>query len=291
MKLDDIKDVLTFQAFRPDPDDSGAAVPKRLIGKRFLTINVSKGHVSWRGVDRKGALTQTGRLDGEFMNVASEMADEWRSATDGGWVVLSLNNRFIITLESNLSRKPGAERMIRANPRSVIGTKYDRGKRYAIHHNPETSASLLLACEESMIKSVEDSLLDNGLKPARISCGLFAMVEDYLRREHVARKGGVGKDFVLLACCDGSVCILVQKKGQWSELRCRGGLYLGEDVEPVINIATPLLNGIEPGSSSIVLLHDLPGSAFSQKLFERLQGYGALDVTQPDHLWMVLTQN
>ncbi len=290
MKLDDIKDVLTFQAFRPDPDDSSAAIPKRLAGKRFLSINVGKGQVSWRPVDRKGVIGQGGHLDGEFMSVASEMADEWRSLTDGGWVVLSLNNRFMITLESNLSRKPGADRMIRANARAVIGTKYDRSKRYAIHHNPETSASLLLACEESMIKTIEDALLDNGLKPARVACGLFAMVEDYLRRQHDARKGSVGKDVVLLACCDGSVCVLVQRKGQWSELRSRSGVYSGGDIEPLMTIATPLLNGMEPGSS-IVLLHDQPGTAFAQNLYAHLQPYGAEDVTQPNHLWMVLAQN
>tara|TARA_R110002096_G_scaffold114770_4_gene248791 strand:+ start:4526 stop:5398 length:873 start_codon:yes stop_codon:yes gene_type:complete len=290
MKLDDIKDVLSFQAFRPDPDDSSAAIPKRLAGKKFVILNISKGYVTWRPVDKKGVLGQLVKVDGEFMNIAAEMADEWRNHTDSGWVVLSLNNRFIITLESNLSRKPGAERMIRANPRSVIGTKYDRGKRYALHHNPETSASLLLACEESMIKTVEDALLDNGLKPARICCGLFAMVEDYLRREHAARKGGSGKDMALIACCDGSVCVLVQKKGQWSELRSRSGLFSGGDIEPIMTIATPLLSGMEAGSS-IVLLHDQPQSQVATNLMGHLQPYGAVDVTQNDHLWMVLAQN
>lgn len=290
MKLDDIKDVLSFQAFRPDADDSSAPIPKRLSGKKFVIINISKGSVTWRSVDRKGVIGPLAKVEGEFMNIAAEMADEWRNHTDNGWVVLSLNNRFIITLESNLSRKPGSERMIRANPRSVIGTKYDRGKRYALHHNPETSASLLLACEESMIKTVEDALLDNGLKPARISCGLFAMIEDYLKREHVARKGAAGKDMALIVCCDGSVCVLIQKKGQWSELRSRSGLYSGGDIEPVMTIATPLLSNMEAGTS-IVLLHDQPDAQVATNLMAHLQPYGAVDVTQNDHLWMVLAQN
>ena len=287
MKFEDIKDVLTFQAFRPDPDDSSAPIPKRFAGKKYLMVNVSKNHVSWRPVDRKGKIGSGGIMEGEFLDIVSQMADEWRSLTDGGWILLSINNRFIITLESNMSRKPGSEKMVRSNPRAVIGSKFDRSKRYAIHHNPETSASILLACEDAMLKTLEDAVYENGLKTARVSCGIFAMVEDYLRREHAARKGNIAKDFVLMACCDGSVCILAQKKGQWSELRSRSGLYSRTDVEPVMNIATPLLNGAEPGSS-IILLHDQPGSAFAQSLFERLQPYGAVDVTQADHLWVSL---
>lgn len=290
MKLDDLKSVLTFQAFRPDPDDSGAPIQKRMHGKRYIMINVSKGRVGWKAVDRRGGLAAGGVQEGEFADIAHQMAEEWKSMTDGGWCVLSLNNRFIITLESNMSRKPGSEALIRTNPRSVIGAKFDRAKAYAIHHNPETSASLLLATEESMVKSLEDTLSDIGLKPARIASGLFAMVQDYVRREHAARRAGTGRDMVLVACCDGSVCLLSQKKGQWSELRSRSGLYTDNDIEPVMNIATPLLRGAESGTS-IVLLHDQPGTRFAQALYERLQPFGAIDITQPNHLWMVLGQN
>jgi len=290
MKLDDIKSVLTFQAFRPDADDSNAPIPKRLQGKKFVCINISRGRVTWRAVDRKGQYGPGGVLEGEFQEVAGKMAEEWRGHTDGGWTVVSLNNRFIVTLENNMSRKPGSEKTIRTNAKSVIGTKYDRGKRYAIHHNPETSASILLACDESMVKAVEEALYENGLKAARISCGLFAMVEDYLRREHDARKGGPGRDFVLLACCDGSVCVLAQKKGQWSELRSRVGVYSEADIEPVMNIAAPLINGAAP-STPIVLMHDQPSTSFAQTLYQRLASLGAVDVTQPEHIWMVLGQN
>ena len=94
----------------------------------------------------------------------------------------------------------------------------------------------------------------------------------------------------LIACCDGSVCVLVQKKGQWSELRSRSGLFSGGDIEPIMTIATPLLSGMEAGSS-IVLLHDQPQSQVATNLMGHLQPYGAVDVTQNDHLWMVLAQN
>jgi len=259
-----------------------------MVGKRFLCLNISKGRVSWRGVDRKGKFAAGGQADGEFPEVLSQAVDEWQGLADGGWVVVSINNRFVLTLESNLSRKPGTESLIRSNPRAVIGVKYDRGKRYAIHHNPETSASLLVACEDSMVKTIEDSLEAAGFRALRVSCGLFAMVEDYVRKQ--AQSGAVRRDFVLIACCDGSTCVLSQKKGQWSELRARGGFYTGSDIEPIMNIAAPLINGSGAGVP-IVLLHEQPNTPLATALFARLQPHGAVDVTQSDHLWMVLTQN
>ncbi len=283
-----LKQVLTFQAFRPDPDDPTTPVPQRLAGKKYLCLNISKGRVVWRGVDRKGRFSSAGQADGEFSDVLTQYAEEWHGFCDGGWVNVSINNRFVITLESNMSRKPGTESLIRTNPRAVIGAKYDRARRYAIHHNPETSASLLLACEDSLVRSIEDGLEGAGFRALRISCGLFAMVEDYLRRQH--QVGGVRRDFVLIACCEGSACVMSQKKGQWSELRARGGFYSGVDIEPIMSISAPLINGSSPGVA-IVLLHDHAGTPLASALFSRLEAHGAVDVTQPEHLWMVMNHN
>lgn len=289
MKMQAFRDVLSFQAFKPDPDDSNAPVSKRLKGKRYVILNVSRAHVSWRSVDRKGNFDRAGKVSGEFLDVLGQMSSEWLAMTDGGWVVLSLNNRFVITQEANLSRKPDAEKIIRTNPKSIIGAKYDRGRRYSLFHHPETSASLLLACEDAMVGSYEDALAKTGLKPVRICCGLFAMVEDYLRRLY-ANAGDSRKDFVLLACCDGSACVLANKGGHWSELRSRSGLYGEGDLAPIANLVAPVLNGVDEGTG-IVLLHDEKDTDFAKTLVEQLVSSGAIDVTQPDHLWTVIGKN
>ncbi|RFC44320.1 MAG: hypothetical protein DVB23_002353 [Verrucomicrobia bacterium] len=288
MNSEALKQVLTFQAFRPEPDDPDTVVPQRMAGKKYLCLSISKSRVVWRGVDRKGRLLSVGQADGEFPEILSQYTEEWLGLCDGGWVNVSLNNRFVITLESNLSRKPGTESLLRTNPRAVVGAKYDRSKRYAVYHNPETSASLLLSCEDSLVRSIEDALGGAGFRVMRVSCGLFAMVEDYLRRQH--QVGGVRRDFVLIACCEGSACVLSQKKGQWGELRARGGFFSGADIEPVMGISAPLINGSGLGVP-IVLLHEHAGGPFASALYSRLESHGAVDVTQPDHLWMVLTQN
>ncbi len=49
MKLKDIKDVLTFAAFRPEPDDSSASWSKRFPKKRSLLLNIGRETVSWQG--------------------------------------------------------------------------------------------------------------------------------------------------------------------------------------------------------------------------------------------------
>ena len=55
--LDDIKSVLTFAAFRPDADDPELTWAKRFEGRRSLLLNVSRSHVSWRSINRRGKLS------------------------------------------------------------------------------------------------------------------------------------------------------------------------------------------------------------------------------------------
>ncbi len=37
-------------------------------------------------------------MDGEFKEIITDMAEEWKGLTDEGWCGVSLNNRFMITL-------------------------------------------------------------------------------------------------------------------------------------------------------------------------------------------------
>lgn len=182
MEFKDIKDVLTFVAFRPEPDNPRFTWQQRFPKRKNVIINISRGRCSWAFVNRKGLIESTAEADGEFTVVASQMADSWRSGSEDGWIGVSLNNRFIITLEHNLSRKKGWQEELQLNPKSILGTKYDRTKRYAIHHNPETSASLVMACVDSMVKAIEESLRNHNLRPARICSGLFATTAHLLNR-------------------------------------------------------------------------------------------------------------
>ncbi|MEM8954733.1 MAG: hypothetical protein AAGD22_11320 [Verrucomicrobiota bacterium] len=286
MKLQDIKDVLSFAAFRPDADDSSSSCPKRFPGQRYLLLNVSRDHVSWRAVGKKGEFEGGDSMEGDLRDVAPQMSEDWKAMTDSGHVVVSINNRFVISLEHNLSRRGGYQELIRSNPKAVLGAKCDRGKRYAVHHNPETSASLLLACDDSLVKSVEENLSASGLKPARVCCGLYAMMTQYLHDFYRQKPNDRPQNMVLLACCEGSVGILNHKGGQWSEFRARSGVYQ-EEIEPVAQLTSKFFQEMAPGTP-VVFLNDRRDTPFAQRMLEGLKNFAMQDATQSDHLWTVI---
>lgn len=288
MDFSDIKAVLSFAAFRPDPDDSTQAWSRRFTGRKQLLVNFSKNEVSWRAVNRRGKTEDQGHQEGDFMDIIAQRASEWRAFTDGGWVGVSLNSRFIVTLESNLPRRKGWEDTIRTNPKALLGPRYDRGKRYGMHHNPETSSSLLLAVDDSFVRTVEESLKNNGMRPARMAVGLFSMIIDMSQRAFAARREAAA-DVLLIAVCDGSVCALRQKMGTWTELRCRSGLT-PDDAAAVMSVVHPFLQTIEP-STRVLFMADRPNTPLAAEFLPMLANYHVTDLTEPDSLWKSVVLN
>lgn len=287
MLLDEIKSVLTFAAFRPDEDDADIPWNRRFEGRRTLLLNISRGQTSWRTVNKKGELAESGFQDGEFADIATQRADEWRGLTDNGWRAVSVNNRFIISLENNLMRGENCVSLLRTNSRAVLGPKYDRGKRYAICHHPEAAVATLLAVEESMVKVTEDVLRNIGLRPGRVCCGLFAMLEHALLNLGEGQRGAP-QAFVLIAACEGSIAALAQQDGQWKDFRCRSGLG-PEAVATTLQIVSPLIAKAPP-NTPVFFVSEGQDEKFRMEVMEELAKVGARDVTQPDILWKVLSQ-
>lgn len=286
MLLDEIKSVLSFAAFKPEADDANVSWSKRFEGRKTLMINVSRNQTSWRGINKKGKLEEGGVMDGEFADIAPQRADEWRMLADGGWCVVSINNRFIVSLENNMMRGENCINLLRTNPRAVLGPKYDRGKRYALCHHPDTTASMLLACEESMVKVTEDVLKTIGIRPGRVCCGLFALMEQVIHNLYTNKRGAVLANMAIIAACEGSISILVQQDAQWKELRCRSGL--GPDaVETSLQIITPLLQKL-PEGSPIHFISDGQDLKFRNDLLGHLDKFSPTDSTEEDLLWRII---
>lgn len=285
MEFKDIKDVLSFAAFRPEADNPKFNWGQRFPKRKSTIINISRGRVSWCFLNRKGEVEDTGDADGEFVEVAGMMSEHWESHTEDGWLGVSLNNRFIISLEHNLSRKKGWEDELRQNPKSVLGTKHDRSKRYALHHNPETSASLLMACDDSMVKTIEETMRSRNLRPARICVGLFAMTANLLDR--ISSDSTMkAKDLILVTWLDNSLCVIRQKGGQWQELRCRSGLQPGDDAT-VSQMLRPFIDGADPGTR-VVLMEDTLNGEFSRNYTPLFGNLSVSDVTEEKNLWNIL---
>ena len=293
----DIKDVLTFAAFRPEPDDSSASWAKRFPKKRSVLLNISRESVSWRAVEKGGELGESGEMGGDFKEIITDMAEEWKSMADEAWISVSLNNRFMITLETNLSRKKGAVEAIRSNPKAALGTKAEKGKRYSVNHNPESNTSVLLSVDEDFVTQIETSMKAVGLNIGRIACGPYAMLMDCIDQVDEARRQfkeespdqALGK-VVMIVCCEGSVCAMTTNDDQWLELRSRTSLYTAEDVEPVIKIVTPLLENAGR-DAQIIFMGDSTAEPVKAMLEAQLNGRRFSDVSQPDQLWSLMKQH
>lgn len=286
MLLDEIKSVLSFAAFKPEADDANVSWKTRFEGRKTLLLNVGRNQTSWRGINKKGRFEDGGIADGEFTEIAPQRAEEWRAMADGGWCVVSVNNRFIVSLENNMMRGENSVNLLRTNPRAVLGPKFDRGKRYAICHHPESSASLLLSCEDSMVKMSEDVLKNIGLRSGRVCCGLFALNEYAVNQLYVAKRGAVPPNMVLISTCEGSIAVLIQQDGQWKELRCRSGLGV-DAVETSLQIVTPLLQKVSP-DSAVYFISDGQDAKFRTEMLSHLQQVGVTDLTEEDMLWRVI---
>jgi len=288
MDLKDIKEVLTFAAFRPEPDNPKFAWPQRFPKRKSVIVNVNRDSCNWVFLNRKGDVDNVGEADGQFMDVAAQMADQWQASSEDGWIGVSVNNRFIISLEHNISRKSGWADELRQNPKSILGTKYDRSKRYAIHHNHETSASLMMACDDSMIKTIEEVMRSHNLRAARVCSGLFAMTANFLNR--VAADNSLkSQDLILVTWLEGSLCILRQKNGQWQDLRCRSGLP-PQDEMTVTQMISPFVEAAD-SSTRVVLMEDKKNGGFSQKYLPLFSNLHVTDATDDYNLWNILAKH
>lgn len=289
MLFDEIKNVLSFAAFKPEADDSSVSWGQRFEGRKSLLINVSRNQTSWRSITKKGRLDEGGMVEGEFSDIVAQRAEEWRSMTDGGWCVVSVNNRFIVSLENNMMRGENSVNLLRTNPRALLGPKYDRGKRYAICHHPESTTSMLLACEEAAVKATEDVLKTIGLRPGRVCCGLFALMEHAVQQIYSSHRGTPPEHFVFVASCEGSVAVLVQHEGQWKDLRCRSGLG-PEAVETSLQIISPLMQKV-PEGTPLFYISDGNDTKFRAEIMTHLEKLGATDITSEDVLWKLVGVN
>lgn len=294
MKLGDIKDVLTFSSFRPEPDDRRFPWSRRFVRERTLLLNIGRARTSWKSVGKGGRLLDGGVQYGEFKEIAPRMAEEWRSLTDDGWCAVSLNTRYVISLETNVSRKAGVEELIRSNPRMVLGARYEKGKRYAFVNNPESVSTVLLTVDEEQIKVLEGQLKAAGLKTGRISCGPFAMLRRLLETVH-ATPPKTGKEtvdgrqtsFLDIVCCEGSTCAMVEAGNLWTDLRSRSDLYKEDDLNPIFEILQPLITRINE-SGTIRFMGDTIDSPILAALRNQHPAVTFSDYSTPDHFWRLM---
>lgn len=290
MNGQDILSVLNFRAFRPEPDDPSASWKRRFPKIRTLLMSIGKATIFWKTVKSNGQLGEGEVLTGDPKETLATLTSRAGELAENGWCAVSLNTRYVISLESNLSRRPGSEAALKTNPRSVLGARHERGKRYAVTHNPETNSSILLTVDEEHIRKLEAQLKEGNFKVNRICCGTYILLRHALALTNTNPKSGENPaSYFYVICCQGSVCALVQSADNWLELRSRPDVYT-DDLTPLLDLVAPFQARLTP-EMEVVLLCDDVVEGLADKLRQVFAGQKFTDLTQPNLLWNLLIQH
>jgi len=289
VKLSDIKSILNFSAFRPEPDDPSAPWRKRFPSRRAIFFGVGKSSLSWRTISKNGKIGEFEITRSDPKETLTQTAAQLRELTDDGWCAVSLNTRYVISLETNLSRRPGSEDLLKVNPRSVLGGRYERGKKYAVTHNPETNSSILFSCDEEQTRKVESVFREAGFHLGRVCCGTYVLLRHALDVTNVTKGSEKPVSTFFVVCCEGAVSALVQDQDRWLELRSRTDVY-EEDLTPIADLLAPFHSRLAP-ETGITLICDEPLPGLTERLEAVLPNRAIKDLSQPGLLASIMLQN
>lgn len=286
-----VKAVLNFSAFRPEEDDPAASWKSRFAGRQTTLVHVGRNSLSYSVIDKKGEEAAGDSGWGELKDLFAELGPQIKDRSVDGWCMISLDSRYVISVESNLSRKKGSEEALRKDPRSVLHTRYEKGKRYAVTHNPETNSSILLAMDEENIKKTELLCKEQKIRPGRICCGTYVLLRHALTATNTKKGSEAPVSALYVACCHGSVCVLLQEKDNWMELRSRPDLFeAGGDTTPLLDILRPFQERLGP-DRGLVVACDEPIDGLPEKLAGLFPGRPINDLTEPGLLARLLYRN
>lgn len=287
--LQKVKAVLDFSAFRPEPDDPAASWKSRFPKKATALLHVGRNNLGYSVVGADGEVTPGEEKQGDYKDVFKELGPVIKSAVHDCWCVVSLDTRYVISIETNLSRKKGSEEALRKDPRSVLHARYEKGKRYAVTHNPETNSSLLLTMDEENIKKVEALCKEQHLHVGRMCCGTWVLLRHALSLTNTKKGSEAPFSGLYVVVCHGSVCALLQEKDNWMELRSRPDLFSG-DLQPLLELLSPFAERLSPGAP-VVLACDQPVDGLVEKVEGLFPGHSLNNLTEPGLLARLLHEN
>jgi len=276
--LNYIKGILNFSAFRPEPDDPASPWRHRFPGKTTVLLNIGRSSLAFSVIDPKGRIKFSDRRRGELRDLFVDFLPVVKENATDGWCVLSLDTRYVISIETNLSRKAGSELALRKDPRSVLHGRYERGKLYAVTHNPETNSSLLISYDSEFITKTEFTLKERGLKVGRLMCGTYVLLRHALSETNTKKGVESPVSALFIAICSGSVCALLQEKDTWVEIRSRPDVFF-DDLQPLSEFLSPF--GERLGSDTpVVLVCDEPVPELPEKVASLFPGHALKNLTQ-----------
>ena len=285
----DLKSILNFSAFRPEPDDPSASWKKRFPAEKTVFFGLGRGALSWRAISRSGTPGDLESVRADPKEILVQSAEHIKPLTERSWCAVSLSTRYVISLETNLSRRSGSEEMLKSNARGVRGGRYERGKRYALTHNPETNSSILLTFDEDQIRKTESIFTEAGFRVGRFCCGAYVLLKHALALTNIVKGSEQPLSTFYVVCCEGAVCALVQDQDRWLELRSRTDVY-EEDLTPITDLLAPFHSRLAP-DTGITLVCDEPMDGLADRLGKVFINRTVIDLSQPALLATLMTQN
>ncbi len=289
MKSIDLKSILNFSAFRPEPDDPSAAWRRRFPAERTVFFGLARMGLSWREIGRGSKIGDREFVRAEPKEILTQSGDHIKPLSEHGWCAISMNTRYVISLETNLSRRTGSEDMLKTNARSVLGGRFERGKHYALTHNPETNSSILLTIDEDQARKTESLFTEGGFRIGRICCGAYALLKHALSVTNTEKGADNPVSSFYIVCCEGAVCALVQEQDRWQELRSRTDVY-EDDLTPITDLLAPFHSRLAP-EMGITLISDEPLEGLPERLATAFPGRTINDLSQPAMLANLMIQN
>lgn len=277
--LQHVKGVLDFSVFRPEPEDPEAAWKSRFPGKNTVLLNIGRSSLGFSVLDSKGRIKFSDRRRGELRDLSVDFLPIVKENASDGWCAVSLDTRYVVSIETNLSRKPGSEAAVKIDPRSILHGRYERGKIYAVTHNPETNSSLLLSYDAEFIKKTETTLKERGLKIGRLLCGAYVLLRHALSETNMKKGTENPVNALYLSICAGSLCALLQEKDNWVEVRSRPDVFF-EDPQPLLELIAPFGERLAP-DGEVVLVCDEPVKDLAEKIAGVFPGRALNDLTKP----------
>ena len=287
--LQHIKGLLDFSVFRPEPDDPEATWKSRFPGRITVLLNIGRNSLGFSVIDPKGKIKFSDRRRGELRDLFVDFLPVVKENSSDGWCAVSLDTRYVISIEANLSRKKGSELALKKDPRSVLHGRYERGKIYAITHNPETNSSLLLSYDSEFIAKTEFTLKERGLKLGRLLCGTYVLLRHALSEVNTSKGTDNPVSALFIAVCSGSVCAVLQEKDNWVEIRSRPDVFF-DDLQPFFDLVSPFGERLA-SDAPVVLACDEPVTGLPEKLAALFPGHELKDFTEPGLLVRLIYQH
>jgi hypothetical protein len=287
--LDQVKAVLNFSAFRSEPDDPEATWKSRFPSKTTALLHVGRNSLGYCLVDAKGDVSAGEEKQGDYKDIFKDLGPVIKSSSHDAWCAVSLDTRYVISIETNMSRKRGSEEALRKDPRSVLHARYEKGKRYAVTHNPETNSSLLLAVDEENVRKIESLCKEQQLRVGRMFCGTYVLLRHALAATNQKKGAEEPVSALYVICCHGCVCALLQEKDNWMEVRSRPDLFT-EDLQPLLDLLEPFGERLSPGAA-VVLACDEPVDGLAEKIWELFAGHRLDNPNEPGLLAGLVRRN